>query len=286
MNSKGFIIAAAFMITVFAGAVDSKAGDWRDYYTWKAEITQNDGSETAKLTIGSSTSATDGYDALYEADAFFAGYLRSYFYHPEWNRSSQAGGTDYFWSDIRSANMPQTYDFAVKAYRTGNVTVTWDVSATVLSSCKSVALTLTDNAIGSRVNMTDGSNYVYNNTSSADRSFTVNASEVTTSVASPSITVEQGEKRKRKQRVVTIKSSTPGATFELYRQIGNLSVEHIATLVDSDKDGNESYVERSSDIKNKIESLNLKGKERKSVKIKYSVKAVLTDGCESNLVTY
>jgi hypothetical protein len=167
-----------FVLAMVFSHAPAQAVDWRDYYTWEAVIFHDDGSEQAKLKIGASGRATDGYDGIYEVDAYTSGSLRPYFYHPEWGRGGISGGTDYYWSDIRSESLPQTWDYYVQDSSTGrNVTLTWDLSHLEPQGCSVVELALTDTANGQTVVLTEAQEYVYYNSTTSPHSFRVVATE-------------------------------------------------------------------------------------------------------------
>ncbi len=163
--------------------------DWQDYFSWEAYIWLDDGVEKPELKIGAAENATDGLDVLFEKSATFmmtgatGAQLQAYFLHPE------ASGP--FWSDIRSNTFPQSWEMYVKAYRSGNITLTWKVDHVVGGACSSITLGLTDRGydgtIADYTEITDPANgsYVYNNTSTAVRTFEIEATSVDESPAAP-----------------------------------------------------------------------------------------------------
>ncbi|MHC4278482.1 MAG: hypothetical protein ACYSTI_14370 [Planctomycetota bacterium] len=258
------ILLSIVVMAVVMGYSRAQA-DWRDYYTWEVVIWQYDGVEKAKLKIGTAPTATELYDPIYEVDAYFAGSLKSYFYHPEWGRSAKAGATDYFWSDIRSESLPQTWDFEVVADRIGDVTLSWDLSHLEAPGCSSIELTLIDNKTGQAVSFTDTPSYVYYNDLNSPHSFTVTAAEVPGS----DIDAPTGLMSNPGGGHVTLRwtDDARAAGFRVYRDAGLISGDTLVT----DVDGDGRVVFSDKDVK--------KGKVE--ITYTYAVTAVTPDGCES-----
>jgi hypothetical protein len=112
-------MVATTVFAVFALAGDALSASEE---IWKVPVKFKDGTNENVLYIGGSVGSTDGYDPLEEMDAYFGGDMTSYFYHPEWGRS-----TDYYMADIRSINYPQEWTLYIQDNLTGDVDVTWNL---------------------------------------------------------------------------------------------------------------------------------------------------------------
>ena len=272
MKRSWFLILVALAVVLGYSTADARV-NWRNYYTWEVVFKATDGTERTKLSIGASERATDGYDAVYEVDEYRAGSFRAYFYHPEWGRGSIADGTDYYWSDIRSENLPQTWDLTVQANRTGrNVTLNWNLAHLENDGCSTIDLTLVDTQGGNSVDMTGGgaNSYEYYNGSTAPRLFTITASGgVGTSGEAP----------------IGLRSSPGGGQIVLHwddddAEADGFRVYRDGTLVsgpslvtDIDADGTVAYVDKTA--------VKSSGKEAGPATYVYTVTSVAEGGCES-----
>src|SRR3990170_7055908 len=113
MKSMKTLLAAIVALAVIAQVLPAEATDSL-VRILKVPIIFNDGVTENVLYVGGSSAGTEGYDPLEEGDAYPGESMSAYFYHPEWGRSSVAGGTDYYMSDIRPLNLPQTWTLNVK----------------------------------------------------------------------------------------------------------------------------------------------------------------------------
>lgn len=265
------IFLSAIMVSVFLYGFSTQA-----HADWKVFINATDGQEKANIAIGGYSSAVDGYDALYEVDAFFAGNLRSYFYHPEWGRSSIAGATDYFWTDIRSTILPQTWDFSVEGYRTDrNITLTWDISHLAGDACSSIELSMTDVASGQTVVMTDSANasYSYFNASSSGHPFRVTAKEAPIVIDAPAgLRANQGSG----EVVLHWNADAAMTGYKVYRSASSgafVLVSGESLVTDNNGDGTINFVDKTAD--------------KKSVPTTYTyaVTAINQAGCEGSQAT-
>ena len=185
MKKSLLALTAIFMVLVYSPSAMAA-------YDWYVEIKQQSSPYKSSIRGGTADDATSGYDAIYETDAYFFGQLRTYFYEPTWNDGS-SGSTGYFWSDIRSSTLPQTWDFEVKNYALDkDVTISWDLKSLNKFNkdiCDGIVeLALTDKATGQTVGMLSGKSHTYFSTSSNPYEFSVNAkySTVPEVVSSPS----------------------------------------------------------------------------------------------------
>jgi len=272
---KRFMLSI-LILSILIGYASLAQADWTDYYKWESIIWQDDGTEKGKLKIGTSKDATNGYDPIYEKDAFFAGNLRSYFYHPEWGRSSIPGATDYYWDDIRSANLPQTWDFSVEGYRTDrNITLTWDISHLAGDACSSIELSMTDMVSGQTVVMTDGTNasYSYFNASSSAYPFRVTAKEVPIAIAAPAnLRANQGSG----EVVLHWSAEAAMAGYKVYRSASGGAfalVSGDSLVTDNNGDGIINFVDKTADKKSAPTTYT------------YAVTAINPTGCESSQAT-
>lgn len=137
---------------------------------WLVELRVSHGDDSQRLILGGSDLTTDDYDIAADTEATLAGYLMAYFDHSEWGR-----GVRYYWTDIRGLRLPQEWNlFVASSYLNKPLTFNWDVTGVPAT----LNLTLVDEAAGKTVDMRTVSSYVYTNTSTAVRMFTVNAATV------------------------------------------------------------------------------------------------------------
>lgn len=243
---KTFITLFAVIIATSMISVTKVEGANTGVYDWKATIWISDGTENNKLDVGASDKATDGYDPIFEKDAYTAGYVRPYFYHPEWNRSSMTGGTDYYWSDVRSSTLPQSFSFKVEAYRTSvDVELTWDLKKLNSNVCASKNLLLIDNSTGASTNLNDLTSYTYFSTSTSPRTFTLNVSEDITDVANASnlSAVSAGS------NVIVSWDSSGSNGYVITKSVDGSSAVSLsdALITDEDSDGKITYIDSDFD---------------------------------------
>lgn len=170
MRNIRHVMVATTVFAVFALAGNAQSASEE---IWKVPVKFKDGTNENVLYIGGSVGSTDGYDPLEEMDAYFGGNMTSYFYHPEWGRS-----TDYYMADIRSINYPQEWTLYVQDNLTGDVDVTWNLyHARQAMVCRGLELIFIDPATGQSLQMTDGASYTYYNdaSTSTTMSFTITA---------------------------------------------------------------------------------------------------------------
>ena len=271
MKRSCFIILVALAVVLGYSTADARV-NWRNYYTWEVPLKVNDGTATNKLSIGASDKATDGYDAIYEVDEYLGNepqsrLLRTYFYHPEWGKSV----TNY-WSDIRSENLPQTWNLTVQAYRTNrNVTLNWNLAHLENDGCSTIDLTLVDTQGGNSVDMTGGgaNSYEYYNGSTAPHHFTITASGgVGTSGEAP---IGLRSSPGGGQIVLHWDDDAEADGFRVYRD-GTL-VSGPSLVTDIDADGTVAYVDKTA--------VKSSGKEAGPATYVYTVTSVAEGGCES-----
>lgn len=243
---------------------------------WKAPVWFDDGAEQGRVFVGASSTCTDKYDPLEEMDAYFAGNMKTYFYHPEWGRSKAPGGTDYYWSDIRSATYPQTWTIYISDNRSGrNVNITWDITqAKTAIICENIRLELTDPSTGQVVAMTDGASYTYTNTSTAAKTFTVAAMQSAPAVkldAPANLSSNPGQGAV----VLHWNNAHDVAGYRVYRAEAGGAFNLISgdkLVVDDNNDDIVEFLDKSL----------VKGKKNKQTTYTYAVIAVDERGCAGN----
>lgn len=283
------ILSSMIVLGLVLGYTPAEA-DWRDAYKWEVFLWETDGVDKTKLRIGTSDKATDGYDAIYEEYAYLAGYMRAYFYHPEWGRRFY-GGSDYYTGDIRATSLPQSWNFYILASRTGrDVTISWNLRHLEADGCTDIELSLTDLANGQTVVMTEttedlngrvslvNTDYSYYNGSRAPHAFTVTATEVAaqTADAPAGLRANPGAGR----IVLHWDADTTVLGYRVYRAEDGGALE-LQTgeelLTDDDGDGTVAYVDKSA--------TRVKGNRGGSATYTYAVTAVAEGGCESKEAT-
>lgn len=134
---------------------------------WKADMNISVGDDSNRLILGQAQDATDGFENIYESRVLFGGNLASYFHYPEWGQE-----TPYFWTDIKDSTLPKEWVFYVYSQYVGkDITIKWTLNAPA-----TLKVYLTDNALGTVVDMAESSSYSYTNTSTSARKFIVHAS--------------------------------------------------------------------------------------------------------------
>ena len=237
---------------------------------WKAPIIFNDGVMESVLYVGGSSAGTEGYDPLEEGDAYPGESMSAYFYHPEWGRGSIAGGTDYYMSDIRSLNLPQTWTLNVKdTLIDRDVAVKWNVDgAKEFMRCEGLELVFTDVATGASVKIAGDTSYVYYNSSINPMAFTVTASggDAAALPAPQNLASKPG----KGQVALRWDSDTTVVGYRVYKD-GTL-VSGQTLLTDGDGDGKVEFIDESAP----------KGRDKKgeSLALIYSVVSVGQNGCE------
>lgn len=166
MNFKGLKMKIASVACAFTALI-SLAGTAGAAYLWDAKIKASYGYDTNMVTLGAASDATDGFENGYDGRAIVAGSLMTYFYHPEWMID-----TEYFWNDIRSAEVPKEWVFYISSgYTNKTITLTWE-----LNIPSTLTLTLFDDTAGTSVDLAAQTSYAYTNTSTSSRAFRVAAS--------------------------------------------------------------------------------------------------------------
>jgi hypothetical protein len=139
---------------------------------WQVELTVQSGAAYNILNIGADSTATDGYDPLWETDALLGGTIEAYFSHPEWGRIQQK-----FQRVIGAHNpgsvieMPLTVNSSLI---NADFTITWDISSLPQDN----PIMLTDDSTSQQVDMRTASSYDF--TYSTTRSFHINVTENST----------------------------------------------------------------------------------------------------------
>ncbi|MCK5639205.1 MAG: tandem-95 repeat protein, partial [Gammaproteobacteria bacterium] len=132
------------------------------------------------VRFGEYPAATDGYDSLYDSAAFWDGpegqpKVKVYFDHTGWGLSD----TDY-WVDIKSFAASKQWQLTINSSIINqNLDLSWDIDTLPAG----LLFTLTDDSLGSSVNMWAQSSYSYFVSSTANRTFTITAGENSDPVA-------------------------------------------------------------------------------------------------------
>ena len=164
---KIFYIAAISVALVLSNlALPKQASAEVDWYL---HLNVEAGGKFEALTIGGHVDYVDGENPQ-EAPAWLVGYLKAYFYEPGWS------GGPYFWTDYRSAALPQEWTFYVSA-RYRSVKLNWRNPVYLQSTMN---LELIDDLTGTAIDMRKQSSYVYSNSSTTPRRFRILASGVFT----------------------------------------------------------------------------------------------------------
>jgi hypothetical protein len=153
------ILPAMLFILVFTPVSADAQPDW------EVNLKVTAGSAYNNLTLGADSTASDGFDNLWDTYAYLGGQLRAYFPHSEWNMAQ-----DIFWRDIR-ANQPsttKTWTMEVDSDLSGSThTIEWDLSKIPAS----FVVTLTNNQTSEQIDMRSASSYSF--TYSGVRTFTI-----------------------------------------------------------------------------------------------------------------
>ncbi len=116
-----FTIFCSMLCTLSFLPLDANASaEWELTLRVEAETGHN------QLVLGADSTATDGYDSLWEVYAMLGGEIEAYFPHPEWNMVHQV-----FWRDIRAkaSGMTTEWSFVVdSSLNNYDFTVKWDIS--------------------------------------------------------------------------------------------------------------------------------------------------------------
>jgi len=268
MKNIKTLLAAIAALAVIAQVLPAEATDSL-VRIWKAPIIFNDGVTENVLYVGGSSAGTEGYDPLEDGDAYPGGGMSAYFYHPEWGRSGVPGGTDYYMSDIRSLNLPQTWTLNVKdTLIDRDVAVRWNVDgAKEFMRCEGLELVFTDVATGVSVKIAGDTSYAYYNSSTDPMAFTVTASGGSTLPAPQNLTSKPG----KGQVVLRWDGDIAVAGYRVYRD-GTLASGQ-TLLIDGDGDGKVEFIDESAP----------KGRDKKGESLAsiYSVVSVGQNGCES-----
>jgi len=159
---KIFMIVALLSFMTLITGMNAVAGP-----LWKADITVSAMTDSNRLILGQAGDATDGFENSYEGRALLSGNLMAYFYYPEWGMD-----TAYFWSDIKDATLPKEWVFYIGSqYTDKDITLKWNLKAP-----ETLKVYIVDDTPGTVVDMRENSSYIYRNTSTAARKFTVHAS--------------------------------------------------------------------------------------------------------------
>jgi hypothetical protein len=93
---------------------------------WEVTLRVEAGTGYNRLILGADSTATDGYDPIWEVYALLGGEIEAYFPHTEWNMVHQV-----FWRDIRAKAPGKTTEwlFDVElSLNNSDFTIKWDLS--------------------------------------------------------------------------------------------------------------------------------------------------------------
>ncbi len=136
---------------------------------WQVEINVSSGSSYNRLVLGADSTATNGYDAIWDTYALMGGDLEAYFPHPEWGLMHQD-----FHRDIRAHAVGTTIEWPMTVNSTlinAGFIISWDLSALPAG----YPITLTDESTGQQTDMRSASSY--NFTYTAMHSFSIDITE-------------------------------------------------------------------------------------------------------------
>ena len=166
-----FAISSMICTLCFLPSDACASAEWEVTLRVEVEGGHND------LVLGADTTATDGYDPVWEVYARLGGYLGAYFPHPEWGSVH-----DIFSRDIRAKAPGKTTEwlFEVDSAEDGssgnpylynyNFTITWDLSRVP----EDYTVFLRDNTTSQQTDMRLSTSYSFLYTES--RTFTVSVS--------------------------------------------------------------------------------------------------------------
>ena len=154
LNRLLLVIAIFIVSLIFLEGMAPASPDWQITLNVTAGNAQN------RLVLGADSTATDGYDNLWDTYALLGGDLQAYFPHPEWNMIH-----DVFQRDIRAHAPGQTIEWSmtVEYPATGtDITISWDLS--YIPSTYPVYLI--DNQTNQQIDMRTSTQYtfIYNGT--------------------------------------------------------------------------------------------------------------------------
>ena len=120
---------------------------------WQVALTVRSGVAYNRLVLGADSSATDGYDAIWDTYALLGGTVEAQFPHPEWGLAQQE-----FQRDILAHNTGTVIEWAMTVNSTlinGAFTVTWGLASIPQEN----ALMLIDDSSGQQTDMRTNSSY-------------------------------------------------------------------------------------------------------------------------------
>ncbi len=139
---------------------------------WQAEITVSSGVAYNKLTLGADSTASNGYDAVWDSYAVMQGDIEAYFPHTEWGLIHED-----FHRDIRAHAVGSAISWPITLNSTlidAGFTISWDLTNVPAA----YPVTLTDDSTGQQTDMRSASsyNFIY----SVIRSFSIDITETST----------------------------------------------------------------------------------------------------------
>jgi hypothetical protein len=149
------------------------AADWELTLSASLPYTSAEGGRAAQsLTVGVRATAQDGFDNASDTKALGGAIVSIYADHPNF-----APGQQFLARDLRADHFPQSWSFVVSSDQNEQpITLRWTLPAGQPGSCQGVSLSLTDATSGTTVNLLQPS-YVYTNTVTTPRRFTVTATQ-------------------------------------------------------------------------------------------------------------
>jgi hypothetical protein len=120
---------------------------------WQAEIIIQSGDASNRLVLGADSTATDGYDVIWDTYALMGGNIQAYFPHPEWGIAHQE-----FQRDIRAHSSGSDKEWSMTVSSTlisANFTITWNLA----SIPQDYSIVLIDDSNGQQTDMRSVSSY-------------------------------------------------------------------------------------------------------------------------------
>lgn len=136
---------------------------------WQVKLKVQSGNAYNNLILGTDSTATDGYDNIWDTYALLGGNLQAYFPHPEWNMAHTK-----FQRDIRAHAPGQTIEWqmTVEYTQTGSTfTISWDLS----NLPSNYPIILIDDSTNQQIDMRGSDSYAF--TYTGIRTFRIDVTE-------------------------------------------------------------------------------------------------------------
>ena len=121
-----------------------------------------------KLSIGTNTTATDGYDNQIDIIALLGGPIQAYFPHTEYSISQQK-----LWRDYRKDSLPKEWEIELTSSKADSpIKIIWKIDAP-----GNLKFSLLDKDSNQVINMITSSEYSYTSTTTAPKGFLLKVTE-------------------------------------------------------------------------------------------------------------